>query len=100
MRSSENYVGGSHDQFDFLLAAFVGSLRGVLPPSVGFDGRTAKFCHHLIIEFCNTIGQLRTLVLRYRIMEHYPSGCTEIGVVLSKSRQLQIILGHLGERIS
>src|SRR5258708_4342877 len=47
--------GGSHDQFDFQPAAFVSSLYGIGSWKTRFDGDPAKFCRHLIFEFCNTI---------------------------------------------
>jgi hypothetical protein len=53
--------GGSHDQSDFQPAAFVSSLQGIGLPKTHFDGRAAKFCRHLIFEFCNTIGQKRPI---------------------------------------
>jgi hypothetical protein len=48
--------GGSHDQSDFQPTAFVSSLQGIGSPKTRFDGHAAKFCCHLIFEFCNTIG--------------------------------------------
>ena len=47
---------GSYDQSDFQPAAFVSSLQSVRSPKTRFDGHAAKFCRHLIFEFCNTIG--------------------------------------------
>ena len=51
--------GGSHDQSDFQPAAFVSSLQGIGSRKTRFDGRDAKFCRHLIFEFCNTIPRQR-----------------------------------------
>ena len=52
--------GGSHDQSDFQPAAFVSSLQGIGSRKPRFDGHAAKFCRHLIFEFCNTIGLIAT----------------------------------------
>ena len=46
---------GSHNQSDFQPAAFVCSLKGTGLPNISFGGREAKFCRHLIFQFCNTI---------------------------------------------
>jgi hypothetical protein len=50
--------GGSHRQAVFQPVTFVCSLQGIRLPNGGFDGRAAKFCRRLILEFCNTIRRL------------------------------------------
>jgi hypothetical protein len=40
---------------------FVSSLQGIGSPKTRFDGHAAKFCRHLVFEFCNTIGHKETL---------------------------------------
>jgi hypothetical protein len=52
---------GSYDQSDFQPAAFVSSLQGITSQKTRFDGHAAKFCRHLIFEFCNTIGVIATV---------------------------------------
>jgi hypothetical protein len=49
------YVG-RHIIKPFPTSDFVCSLQGIRLPNTGFDGRAAKFCRRLILEFCDTIG--------------------------------------------
>ena len=56
--------GVSHDQSDFQPVAFASSLQGIGLPKTRFDGHNAKFCRHLIFEFCNTIFPTATRSLR------------------------------------
>ena len=64
--------GGSHDQSDFQPAACVSSLQGIGLPKTRFDGHAAKFCRHLIFEFCNTIPPKADIGRRYSHVRFRP----------------------------